>query len=1002
MAINAHRSLILYVFAFLWLLIALSPAYGRGRQDPDLSRADQLINEKEYDQAIMLLSDFSRRNPDQFELAQQRLRIIYNVRDEFNRTADELIDVMINDPDNSEKIYSLTLHLSTLENENSPLMVNFVAGVQMLAQFNIYRNQLRSILERGREHLDRDDHVAAIQVYSTGLDIMRDEFYAFGFGRDIESAVTHERGNVDSMLATFQQDSSNMERYTQQLINTINQGNLAGTLYSMSYMTNAMDRYIGQKQNLYLSVSIFDRILEEIRNAYPETGDRNHLSFVSRIIHGRAGEEIQEGMLGAFDVLWRNTFTSLINSITLNIETLNSEALLLLSSGNYADIVSSLGGIENYLNISTQLFDNQRLYYEDISPRTVQMYGDTLLFDDVFSYLKIKSISEANFLLHQAASISARQSVDRSSTAHLQNGNINIEESLNMEQQARNIIAGMQRDLENIKDRAIQTDAEISSYYNFPYIRSAIDAIDFMSAVFVAQELDAAKRYYSSANTDLERSLAARRVELESGRTLLEGQSRIDDGVVTIFRYPDEALEELNAMLSVLSGDLDRGNSILMQLRNEPSAMAANSEIAALQSDSQALVNELISLRTQGLSLSETARNRMNLAEALRQEGERFISEAQSAYQRQDYDAARENIRRAEERLISSLELQESSSIREMWDNELVSLSLAIVLAENEMIIAEVRTLINSARNMYFDGDFQQAENTLIRARNRWLLTNAEDNQEVLYWLGMVSGGMSARSERVILPTAPLYPEMSQLLSQAQRNYEEGVRFINTGLRDQGIEKFNEAILLTREVRLMYPVNQEAGILELRIEQFTDPGAFNAAFDQRIRTAIAGTRNRSIEAYADLQNLAEINPNYPGLRGIMLQAEYDMGRRLPPPNPANIARSRELTASANRILNENIATQYPVALGWIDEAIQLDPNNNEATIVKDRLQIRMNLPNTIVLSIEDENEYQQAMRETQAGNHLVALARVERILRNPNNRNVQKVLDLERRIRANL
>jgi tetratricopeptide (TPR) repeat protein len=184
------------------------------------------------------------------------------------------------------------------------------------------------------------------------------------------------------------------------------------------------------------------------------------------------------------------------------------------------------------------------------------------------------------------------------------------------------------------------------------------------------------------------------------------------------------------------------------------------------------------------------------------------------------------------------------------------------------------------------------------------------------------------------------------------------------------------------------------------MEQVTDPAAFNAAFEQRIRAAIAGTRQRSIEAFADLQNLAEINPRYPNLRTILEQAEIDMGRRQAPPNPANIARSRELTASANRILQSNTAAQYEVALAQINEAITLNPNNTDASAVRDRLLGRMGVPGSIVLSSEDEANYQRAMNELQTGNNLAALAIVERLMQNPRNRNITKLIELQRRIQS--
>jgi hypothetical protein len=200
----------------------------------------------------------------------------------------------------------------------------------------------------------------------------------------------------------------------------------------------------------------------------------------------------------------------------------------------------------------------------------------------------------------------------------------------------------------------------------------------------------------------------------------------------------------------------------------------------------------------------------------------------------------------------------------------------------------------------------------------------------------------------------------------------------------------------------MFPVNQEAGMLELRIDQITDPPVFEASFGSRVNAAVAGTKQGSMEAFAELQNLAEINPRYPGIAAALVQAEIDIGLRPPAPNPRDIARSNELTALARQILNENIISQFEVGIRQCDEAITLNPNNTQAMTIKDQLQTKTNGTSRMVLSSRAEAEYQRAVRELQQGNSLVALSIVEQLLQDENNRSVTKILELQRRIQARL
>jgi len=1001
MAKPVRLMVIIKIFTVFLLFTAISPLFGGGRQDSDLTKADALIKDKKYDEAISILSAFAKKNPDKLDLTQKRMRKIYQLQDEFNKSADELINTILNDPQNAEKILELSNKLYSLESDKNPILENFVSRTQEIAQFNVNRNRLASIMQRGCELLDKGDCAAAIQVYAEGMDFMRDEFYAADYGANIENEARTQTERINSIIASFQQTSSQMGAISAELIRAITSDGNSGISEITNRLALSADVFIALKQELYAADAVFAEILNVIRAREPEIVDRNHISFIRISINGRADENKQEGMLGAFDTYWKNSIEPVNTAIIQYLQKANSTALSAFNGGNYTDTISSLERMSDYTNVSPLFFDKHRRLFDGARPLTITLFGNNILREDIPPYLEIRALGESNNMLLQTANTGLRMNIDRSSLSRWYEGRINATTALSIEQQTRNTITGMQTTINSIRTNANQINTEINAYGNIQCITNTLTAVNAFYSQLVIEERLSAQRYYTIAYNSLQNSLTARKKELETGDNFLKGESHTgSNGVVTVLRYPAEALTVLNTMLSALSVDLQNGNVILGQFNNEPSTVSSDADITSTRQKYQATVNELEGIRTQGLSLAGTARSRSTQAEAFRQEGERLFREAQTAYQRQNYDLARERIQRASDRFSDSLEIQESASLRQMRDAQLVSLGQQIAISENNAIIAEVRNLINNAQTVYFNGNFQQAEDILTRARNRWLITNSDDNEEITYWLGIIRTAMTASSDRVIPQTAPLYAEMSQLLSQAQRNFDEGVRFINAGQRSLGVAKFDEARQLTRQVRLIFPVNQEAGILDLRIEQFLDPTAFNASFEQRMRNAIAGTKRRSIESFADLQNLAEINPRYPNLKAILTQAEIDMGYRPPPPNPANIARSRELTASASRIFESNATAQYEVALTQLNEAITLNPQNTEATQVRDRLLSRMSVPGGIVLSSEDEADYQRALRELNLGNSLVALSLVERLMQNPKNRNITKLVELQRRIQS--
>jgi tetratricopeptide (TPR) repeat protein len=273
------------------------------------------------------------------------------------------------------------------------------------------------------------------------------------------------------------------------------------------------------------------------------------------------------------------------------------------------------------------------------------------------------------------------------------------------------------------------------------------------------------------------------------------------------------------------------------------------------------------------------------------------------------------------------------------------------------------------------------------------------DNPEILNWEGMIRVGL--RSGRTIPGTAPLYAEMSQLLSEARKNYEEG-RDLIAASRTEGLRKLDMADQNIQKVQLVYPMNEEAGLLNLRIEQVRDPAAFTAAFETRVNNAIAGTRRRDMQAYNDLLNLRTINPQYPNWTSIITQAEIAVGIRPPPPRPEDLALSAELTARARAVVRARDSSRMEDARTDLSQAIKLNPGNQEA-IDLFREASQVTAVTTLVLDAEAERKYQQAIAALNQNNAIGALTLVNEIYaQNPRYRNNSRMITLEQRVRASL
>ncbi|MDR2181750.1 MAG: hypothetical protein LBN92_03620, partial [Treponema sp.] len=187
-------------------------------------------------------------------------------------------------------------------------------------------------------------------------------------------------------------------------------------------------------------------------------------------------------------------------------------------------------------------------------------------------------------------------------------------------------------------------------------------------------------------------------------------------------------------------------------------------------------------------------------------------------------------------------------------------------------------------------------------------------------------------------------------------------------------------------------------LLNLRIDQRLDPN-FNVTFQQKVSAAIALARRGNLQGLYDLLNLRAVNPAYPGWDAIIYQAEIDTGRRPPPPNPADLARSRELVEQARPLIQSGVAANIETAKNLLSEARRLDPSNGEAVALYNQAGART--VTSSVMDSESERIYRQAVAELTNNRPLITLQLIEQIVaRNPQYGNNSRIRELRQRARS--
>jgi hypothetical protein len=1018
-AYGCEKGLILRFLAAVLFLLAAASLHAGGTKDIVLARADELIENKEYDQAIQALTEYVKDNPDKFSDAQKRLQKIVRLREQYNTIADELLDTLVNDPDNNEKILSLSVQLTTIELASNPATRHFLEQVRTLAVFNSNRNRLEEILEQGRGLLAQGDYRGALNVYASGLDIYQEEFFASGFGEEAEAVVIKGFEDITQAVTDF---SALTEPFAQAIQGVQNHGGdplpeEVRRLYSA--LIPRLEEFSLIRNSLFETGAAYENQLAILQGQDDSLRDRSFLSFASRLISGPAGQD--EGMIGALDRYWHDYAVPAEAALAALAENSYNRAQSASAARNYAGAVPFLESAGEYLELCLNFVNHWLVVYQPSEAPVRMIFDEPVMVSKAGDYLRYQSMLRAVEFIREAGDVGVREqeltgkgfpallswrqgTMTAEAAAAEDQANRRAFEAMAARMDVLNgeIAAGIEAVWSYLENSDPENPGDPAAGSTLPllYMNQAQDIASALDSVIRDQEYQAMVRRYTISTEDLSGEVNAREEEFVQGSRLVEGIPGESGGNTA--RYPTEGLAFLTQMNQQAAVNLAAGRTLLDLYSAEPPEITGSGEVGGLYSSAVSLVDRLVNLQNRTAAVSSAARTQIARADAFRLEGDRLFQESQAALGQDNFDVARERLQRATDRYHESLAIQESASLRSTWDTRVVTLGQEIVRIENEIVVRDVRNMVTNARNFYYAGNMEQAESLLVRAQNRWRDTNITEQPEVEYWLNLVRGALSLQSGRTIPATAPLYAEMSQFLSDAKMNYDEGVRLLNAGQRRQGLAKFDEARQLTRKVRLMFPRNHDARMLELRIDQQTDASAFNDSFRQRLNEAVAGTKPsvRSVESFADLQDLAEINPRYPGIQALLSQAEIDMGYRPPPPDPRDLARSAELVRAAQIFVSARDSTQYEVARTQLEEAIRLNPNNVQAQALIDQVQTLMTGTGAIVLSSRAQDLYTQAVQLYQQGNYLSANAIVQQLLQDPENRKSTLILELQRRIQS--
>ena len=1027
------------VFISAILIFLTSPClFAQEKDDLSLFEIDRLIRRTEYDEALRQLNIYIEKNPEKFDNAQTRIKRIMHARNQYSILAEKLIALIQTDPGNNKEIYEITAQLEKFEKNPSDQNLQFVADLKKSAEFNYFRAQFLEIQNATAELSHKGEYVAAVEKAKEGFWLYRDDFYETQEENvEIIKAVDNTLSELDQRIAEFE-EKNYLPRFNSavnEFIKAVRAEQYDQAVNRLSDVENYFRNYNTLRNGIIKTGLDLQAEFAEVQKLNSDLTDASFLPFMFRFVFG-VDSVPDSGILGAVNSHWNDTVgrmndevyavllkkysgyeTALNNSLVNEVNRYNSLEKRVLDIYKIAEVNQQ----------DSHVLNNPYEPYYTLGDYAVNLCTNALRLSNIYAQVQtagqeqektldnIKAgkadAAEVRSLFESSSRLS--QTIGEKESQKLENYPWTASYAEASASISRSDFDGLTNKYTQMLDSIFSETAEIfnRSWTEITaYYRNSSDQV-YNNALAYYNSSDKYKDgFFTKIPQNVLTELRADISKSTAYENTFNSDPELDFGIY--YSYPDLAVQISTYTQNVAQNGIttiDGYETVILenyqaQTATVEGALSVDSLIAETRAYFEEEREKLRSLISASQEQIASARRQMNAAQLARNEADIRFNEAQNALRNNDFETARKKLQDALTKYDESLTNQNDEVLRSETDSKLQSLGENIAKAENEVVVREVRDLKTKAKDAYFNGRFDDAEKYLNQAKIRWAVTNVDEDEEITNLLNFVNTAISMKTGREILPSAPQYPEMSQLLNMAYQYFDEGSRKIGEGDRSGGEADLALALESIQKLQYVYPLNQEASILTLRINRLLDPQKFNEEFAQKIEMAkmMCKSKDTQQEGYANLLDYYELDPSYKGLKDLIYQVEIDIGIRQKPVSNTGASRAKKLIADAQKIYNSagNDTAKLQNALSKVDEALALVSDNQDAMTLKDKITTKIGGNTATVLSTEDERLYQLAIQRLQNNNVVGANAIVEQLLKKPQNSNSQKIKDLKNKIEA--
>jgi hypothetical protein len=998
-----RKQLRIYLGILVFFVVGGGGLSASGSQEDELALARQRIVERRYNEALLILTEVIREDPEKSDEAESLIRQIRSFMGVYNDRYEELIYVLYEEK-NVARALALIRELEALDPDPNPATALALVKAKESATFIYEQQEFTRIMNEALVLLNEGRFWEASTLYENGIGLGRERFDNARYGNIVY-------GRVDAVLASIREEATAFHAARDELEEAGSALRGAVEAGDGPSSAAAVNRYIQAYRPVARMVGNMLSAVSELQAqnaiALPDREDL-FLGYTGRFIGGRQNSEVPEGIKGAaqrlLEAVSRPPIEILLDRAEARLEGGRSSV-----ESRDRDWEAARGAFAETLRLTGEAARLFALWYEAFPGRGMFPGAEfwKLAGTEAPLYLRIQTVRAAAEGYTEAAGylepVEINDLAVRTTLPELREyradvvrisgsltGMMNawrgfasgVGENPLAPEGTRNVSRTYRADLAAWQERVV--DIELRT----------VEKMAALQITPVTEGVVSARNDYTAASGYM--SGVQKEQEISPGVTETQ----------TLY-YPVEALEIFTGLTPRLNELEASAQAFLAAYGAEETRFVTYPGIAQRLTEGRADIAEIQRLRALIAPATADARTRSLQAERYKSEGNLRLNEVQAATAAGNFDAARRALAAARQSFSNSLALEDNEDLRRESDARLMALDSAMRDAENKQVIAEVRILIDQGRSLYEAGRYEEAESVLTRAQLRWETTQATEEPEIANLLGFVRAALFVGASREIRITDPLYNEMNQLLNLAREDYTRAQELAGGGNRREALNRLASAEEKIAQVKKVFPNNQTAGVLTLRII-FLRGGAagdasvmFQNMFNDAAGRIDRNNREGTQEALVDLQNLQQINPNYSGMAQAIYRAEIALGIRIPPPDPRAVAESNRLTREANAIVLRNETAQFDLGLEMVNTALRLYPNNREAARIKSRLLDRGGTVVNVLPSAAEE-QFRRAQQLFSGQSYFEALAIVERLLQTSEGKNYPPLQDLKRRIESQI